>query len=110
MAAARSALIPIVFCQEIHRPSGIDYGREFDQVEALRCVDGVESTELWPSLTPTEGEYHVIKRRCSCFFGSELDLMLRSFATTVFLAGGLTDICVHYTFVDAFARPLRTGR
>lgn len=107
VAAARSARIPIVFCQEVHRPSGIDYGREIDQVEALRCIDGVESTALWPSLTPDEGEYHVIKRRCSCFFGSELDLMLRSLrATTVVLAGGLTDICVHYTFVDAFQRDL----
>ncbi|HWE65228.1 MAG TPA: cysteine hydrolase [Acidimicrobiales bacterium] len=107
VAAARTARIPIVFCQEIHRPSGIDYGREIDQVEALRCVDGAESTELWPSLTPIEGECRVVKRRCSCFFASELDLMLRSLhATTVILAGGLTDICVHYTFVDAFQRDL----
>jgi biuret amidohydrolase len=107
VAAARDARIPIVFCQEVHRPSGIDYGREIDHGEALRCLDGVDSTELWPSLVPGDGELHVIKRRCSCFFGSELDLVLRSVqATTVILVGGLTDICVHYTFVDAFQRDL----
>jgi biuret amidohydrolase len=107
VAAARDAQIPIVFCQEVHRPSGADYGREIDHGEPMRCVDGIESTELWPSLVPAEGEFHVIKRRCSCFFGSELDLVVRSVhASTVILVGGLTDICVHYTFVDAFQRDL----
>ena len=107
VAAARAAGIPVIFCQEVHRASGIDYGRELDHGEPMRCIDGVESTQLWPTLTPMANEYHVVKRRCSCFFGSELDLLLRALsATTVLLVGGLTDICVHYTFVDAFQRDL----
>jgi nicotinamidase-related amidase len=56
-------------------------------------------------LQPEEGEYHIAKRRYSCFFGTELDLLLRALGTTtVMLIGALTDVCVHYTFVDAHQR------
>ena len=33
VAAARHARVPIVFFQEVHRPSGIDFGRELYGVE-----------------------------------------------------------------------------
>lgn len=45
---ARAALIPIVFFQEVHRPSGIDFGRELDGVEGEHCVDGRPGTPLHP--------------------------------------------------------------
>ena len=48
-----------------------------------------------------DGEYHIAKRRYSCFFGTDLEILLKGLrASTLILIGGLTDVCVHYTFVD----------
>jgi nicotinamidase-related amidase len=52
-----------------------------------------------------EGEHHIVKRRYSGFIGTELDLLLRGLGiSTLVLVGGLTDVCVHYTFADAHQR------
>jgi nicotinamidase-related amidase len=51
---------------------------------------------------PLPGEYLIQKRRYSCFFGTDLLILLRGLrAETLILCGALTDVCVHYTFVDA---------
>ena len=103
--AARENGIPVVFFQEVHRPDGLDIGRETDGAEGMHCVEGDLSTGLWPTLTPRAGEPHVVKRRYSCFIGTELDILLRAYrADTLVLVGGLTDVCVHYTFADAHQR------
>ncbi len=46
-------------------------------------------------------DYVICKRPYSCFFGTDLEILLKGLkADTLVLAGGLTDVCVHYTFVD----------
>ncbi|MEL7466474.1 MAG: cysteine hydrolase [Pseudomonadota bacterium] len=46
-------------------------------------------------------DYIVPKRRYSAFFGADLEILLKGLkAETLILVGGLTDVCVHYTFVD----------
>ena len=50
--AARAADIPIVFFQEVHRRSGVDFGRELDGTEGVHCVDGAPGTALEPTLLP----------------------------------------------------------
>jgi biuret amidohydrolase len=101
VTAARAASIPVVFFSERHRASGVDFGRELDGNEARHCVEGDLGTELWPSLVPGEGEWHIVKRRYSCFFGTDLEILLKGLkAATLVLVGGLTDVCVHYTFAD----------
>ena len=101
VGAARSAHVPIVFFQEAHRRDGVDFGRELDGDETVHCVEGDQGTELWPTLTPGAGEYGIAKRRYSCFFGTDLEILLKGLhASTLVLIGGLTDVCVHYTFAD----------
>jgi nicotinamidase-related amidase len=105
VAAARAARVPVIFFQEVHRRSGVDFGRELDGAEGVHCVEGEEATDLWPTLRPAEGEHHIVKRRYSGFIGTEFDLLLRGLGvTTLVLIGGLTDVCVHYTFADAHQR------
>lgn len=105
VTAARANGIPVVFFQEVHRPSGLDIGRETDGAEDMHCVEGDLATGLWPTLTPVGDEPHIVKRRYSCFIGTELDIVLRGYrADTLVLMGGLTDVCVHYTFADAHQR------
>jgi nicotinamidase-related amidase len=101
VGAARAAGIPVVFFSEEHRTDGIDFGRELDGDESVHCVEGRQGTELWPTLVPGPGEYHIRKRRYSCFFGTDLEILLKGLgASTLILIGGLTDVCVHYTYVD----------
>lgn len=103
--AARAAAVPVVFFREVHRPSLVDLGRELDGVEGVHCLDGDPGTEFDPRLTPRDGEHEIVKRRYSCFFGTELEILLKGLrADTLVLIGGLTDVCVHYTFVDGHQR------
>jgi nicotinamidase-related amidase len=105
VAAARAAGIPVIFFQEVHRRSGVDFGRELDGSEDAHCLEGEEATELWPTLRPADGEHHIVKRRYSGFIGTEFELLLRGLGvSTLVLIGGLTDVCVHYTFADAHQR------
>ena len=105
VAGARAAGIPIVFFQEVHRPDRIDFGRELDGDEGVHCVEGEDATDFWPTLAPGPGEYAIAKRRYSCFFGTDLEILLKGLgASTLVLIGGLTDVCVHYTFADAHQR------
>jgi nicotinamidase-related amidase len=109
VAAARAAQVPVIFFQEAHRPSGVDFGRELDGTEGVHCVEGEQSTQLWPTLQPLDGEIHIVKRRYSCFIGTDFDLVLRGLrVSTLVLIGALTDVCVQYTFADAHQRDYYT--
>jgi nicotinamidase-related amidase len=105
VAAAREARVPVIFFQEVHRRSGVDFGRELDGSEDVHCLEGDPNTELWPTLRPLDTEHHIVKRRYSGFIGTEFELLLRGLSvSTLVLIGGLTDVCVHYTFADAHQR------
>jgi nicotinamidase-related amidase len=101
--AARAAGVPVIFFQEAHRPDMVDFGRELDGAEGVHCVEGREGTEIAADEVGLRPDDYVIrKRRYSCFFGTELLILLRGLkAETLVLVGGLTDVCVHYTFADA---------
>ncbi|PSR24330.1 MAG: cysteine hydrolase [Sulfobacillus benefaciens] len=102
LTMARSRSLPVVHLQEVHRPELVDFGRELDGDEGIHDMEGDQETELFPPLKPIAGEFHVVKRRYSGFFGTDLDLLLRSIGVeTLILAGQLTDVCVHYTAIDA---------
>lgn len=100
--------IPVVWIQEVHKPSLIDIGRELDGAEGPHCVEGWPETELAAGLDPRPEEFLVRKRRYSAFFGTELEIVLKAYqAQTVILIGGLTDVCIHYTAVDAHQHDYR---
>lgn len=108
VAAARAAGVPVVFVQEVHKRTLLDFGRELDGAEGVHALEGDPSTELAQGLEPTPDEYLIRKRRYSAFFATELDVVLRAYgAKAVLLVGGLTDVCVHYTAVDAHQRDYR---
>ncbi|GAA4491564.1 isochorismatase family cysteine hydrolase [Microbacterium panaciterrae] len=102
VANFRSVGQPVVFIQEVHKPSLVDIGRELDGSEGPHALEGDPATELIPGLEPRSEEYLIQKRRYSSFYGTQLDIVLRGYkAETVILIGGMTDVCVHYTAVDA---------
>lgn len=103
--SCRTAGVPVIFTKEVHRCDLVDFGRELDGEESIHCLEGNPSTELCDELGALPSDYFIHKRRYSCFFGTDLDILLRALdARTLLLTGGLTDVCVHYTFVDAHQR------
>ena len=102
VTAARAANVPVIFIQEVHRPDLVDFGRELDGEEDLHCIDGQKGTEIAAEEVDFRpGDYHIPKRRYSAFFATDLELLLKGLKVeTLILLGGLTDVCVHYTFVD----------
>jgi len=108
VSSAREHGFPVVFIQEVHKRSGVDFGRELDGSEDVHALEGDPTTELVEGLEPIGDEYLIRKRRYSAFFATELDLVLRSYgAKAVLLVGGLTDVCIHYTAVDAHQHDYR---
>lgn len=103
VAAARKAGVPVVFVKEVHREDRIDFGRELDGQEGVHCVEtnpwsdyAVEAFEMTPR------DYRIAKRRYSVFFCTDMEILLRGLkAETLILVGGFTDVCIHYSFVDA---------
>lgn len=100
--AARAAGAPVIFFQEAHRPSGVDFGRELDGAEGVHCVEDAPGTAIAAEETGFRpDDLFIRKRRYSCFFGTELQILLRGLKVeTLLLVGALTDVCVHYTFAD----------
>ena len=101
--AARAADIPVIFIQEIHRANLVDFGRELDGDEDIHCLDSNPETDIARDVLGFRaGDYLIQKRRYSAFYGTDLEILLRGLKVdTLILTGGLTDVCVHYTFVDA---------
>jgi nicotinamidase-related amidase len=102
VAAARDAGVPVIFIQEVHRPDMVDFGRELDGAEDVHCIEGMKSTEIAAEEVDFRpGDYFVPKRRYSAFYATDLEILLKGLKVeTLILTGGLTDVCVHYTFVD----------
>lgn len=102
LAAARAAGIPIIHTKEVHRKEMVDFGRELDGTEPVHCLETASGTDFHPDLCPQEGEFSIVKRRYSAFFATDLDILLRGLnVETLVMMGTLTNVCVHYTAVDA---------
>lgn len=101
--AARASGVPIVFLQEAHRVTRVDFGRELDGDEDEHLLESWPETEIASDVVGLKPDDYVIKkRRYSGFIGTDLEILLRGLkAETLILVGGLTNVCVHYTFADA---------
>jgi nicotinamidase-related amidase len=99
---ARERGIPVIFIQEVHRPDLVDFGRELDGDEDVHCLEDNPATAIAAEqMGFRPDDYLIRKRRYSAFFGTDFEILLRGLKVdTLLLCGGLTDVCVHYTFVD----------
>jgi nicotinamidase-related amidase len=99
---ARASDIPVIFVQEVHHPSKVDFGRELDGDEDVHCLEDDPRTEIAvKEMDFRPNDFLIRKRRYSAFFGTDLEILLKGLGvSTLIMCGGLTDVCVHYTFVD----------
>ena len=79
-----------------------DFGRELDGAEGPHLLEDDPHTDYAHLTYPIEGEYCFTKRRYSCFFGTDLEILLKGLKVdTLYIVGGFTDVCVLYTAADA---------
>ncbi len=98
----RAKKLPVIQIKEVHRADMVDFGRELDGSEGIHCMENSPYTDYAWLTYPLEGEYRISKRRYSAFFGTDLEILLKGLRVdTLYLIGGLTDVCIHYTAVDA---------
>ena len=70
--------IPIVVIHEVHRPDGVDFGRELDGSEGVHCLEEEGAPHLpRVGIGMTDGDYVVLKRRYSAFYGTDLEILLK---------------------------------
>ena len=109
--ACRGANIPAAFLYEVHRASMIDFGRELDGTEKVHCLEDNPNTPIAAALDIRPEDAVIPKRRYSGFLYTDLEVVLNGFGVhagdTLIMCGYLTDVCVHYTFVDAHQRDFR---
>ena len=98
----RAKKLPVIQIKEVPRPDMVDFGRELDGSEGIHCIEDSPYTDYAKLTYPIQGEYLISKRRYSAFFGTDLEILLKGLhVDTLYLIGGLTDVCIHYTAVDA---------
>ncbi len=115
LAGARDAGVQVIFIQMTVLPGRISespaqirfnlrlHDASHGDVAPLRyTLDGSAGQEILPELAPSEGDLVVKKYRSSGFWGTNLDMLLRSNGIkSVVVAGCTTEGCVESTARDA---------
>jgi len=103
VASCRAAGVPVIFVMRRHRAGGCDVDRSRRELFARRpfLVDS-PGADLIDGLQVEPGDYLVVKRRWSAFFGTDLDSLLRRLGVhRLYLAGVQTPNCIRGTACDA---------
>ena len=114
LAFARQSGMKIVYTLHTHREDGSDMGmfaEVWSPIANGAClVDGLPGIDVVPELTPHENELVIKKHRYSGFFGTDLDMILRSAnINTVAVTGVTTENCCHSTARDAMFNGYRVA-
>lgn len=99
--AARGAGAPVVWVHDEHRRN-MRRDREWLK-RTPHCVEGSWGTEIIEDLGARKDEIHLVKRRYSAFFGTDLDVTLKDMMVDqLIVMGVVTNICVRSTVHDGF--------
>lgn len=113
LAAARAMQVPVIYIQmtsfsdrRSESPAQIRFNmRLHGTIHAeplLYTIDGTPGQEIIPELCPQQGDFIVQKYRSSAFWGTNLDMLLRSNKIeTIIVTGCTTEGCVESTARDA---------
>ena len=111
---ARETGMKVIYTAHVHRRDGSDLGL-FGQIwqpiaDCAALVDGTPGVEVVPELAPRPDELLVKKHRYSAFFGTDLDIVLRTDGIeNVVVTGVTTENCCHATARDAMFRGYRVA-
>jgi nicotinamidase-related amidase len=98
---------PIIWIRQEFSEDLHDAFLEMRKRDLRVTIEGTEGAKLLKELDKPPGEYELIKKRYSAFFGTELDrLLMKLRANPVVLAGINTHACIRMTAIDAYQRDL----
>ncbi len=111
---ARHTGMQVIYTAHVHRADGSDlglFGEIWEPIEQRAgLVDESKGSEVIDDLAPQPDEIVVKKHRYSAFFGTDLDVVLRSRGIeTVIVTGVTTENCCHATARDAMFRGYRVA-
>jgi nicotinamidase-related amidase len=99
--AFRERKMPVIYCNDAHI-KGID--REL-VLWGNHAIKGTDGADVIKELSPAAEDYIIPKRRYSCFFETDLDLLLGELdVDEVVLTGLHVNLCIRHTSADAYFR------
>ncbi len=108
IAKCREHDIPVIFTRQINRADGIGlslYEPFTLEGKPYFYPSDSENIEIFPELQPEKADLVIDKHRWSGFYGTNLDMMLRSMRIDHLIVGGfVTDGCVMTSVFDAYFR------
>ncbi len=111
---SRQSGMRVIFTTHAHRRDGCDMGLNGEIWPAIGdrvgLVDGESGIEIYPDLAPVGDEFVIKKHRYSGFFGTDLDMILRTEKIdTIAVTGVSTEGCCHATARDAMFHGYRVA-
>lgn len=114
LAHARRTGMKVIFTAHAHRRNGCDMGL-FGEIyppikDRAGLVDEEPGVDIYPDVAPLAEEIVIKKHRYSAFFGTDLDIILRTEKIeTVVITGVTTENCCHATARDAMYNGYRVA-
>ncbi len=110
-AACRPAGIPVIWTRHVVRPDGSNtglLGQVIPPVAAGIINDDAPTAALHPLMDVRPGDVVLGKPRFGSFYGTDLELILRSRGIDTIIVGGIsTNVCVDTTAREAAVREFR---
>ncbi|GAA1851005.1 nicotinamidase [Pseudonocardia ailaonensis] len=110
VAFARAAHTPVIYFRQVFQPGYADYGPLEPHVQRLLVARGGLTAGTWDAaivdgLKPADGDLVVDGNRRDAFYGTSLEILLRSMGVRhLALAGVATNSCVETTARSAAVR------
>lgn len=106
LSHARKTGMEVIFTTHAHRRNGCDmglFGEIYPPIQNREgLVDDTAGIDIYPDVAPQGEEVVIKKHRYSAFFGTDLDIILRTRKIdTVVVTGVTTENCCHATARDA---------
>ena len=111
---ARRVGMRVIYTVHAHRRDGCDmglYGELWPPIGSRAgLVDGGPGVDVYPDVAPAQNEPIIKKHRYSGFYGTDLDIILRTEKVdTVAVTGVTTENCCHATARDALFNGYRVA-
>jgi nicotinamidase-related amidase len=106
-SGARGVGVPVVWVRQEFREDLADAFLVMKKREIKVTIEGTRGSEILTELEKATGDYEIVKKRYSPFYGTQLDkLLLKLQVTELILAGVNTHACVRTAAVDAYQRDM----
>ena len=104
---ARFHDVPIIWVRQEFAPDLSDAFPEMKKKNIFITIAGTDGCKLLPELDNQDGDYEIIKKRYSAFFGTSLDELIKELkARQLIICGINTHACIRMAAIDAYQRDL----